>query len=212
MRRSLAFIVAAACSRSEPVPLATGSGHPDQAPHATASLETIPAVYVAGFLSGAYHTNSNIPVVYADLDKKRYVMMGKHAQAELPFTAKPDEADRAFTAFFVANDYAIGGEEPTDRHPKVMIDGKEMVVVGMDELLPTMPDDLKARFTPAQLELLRGVATNAGYRVLGKRVPLVYCSGYKASASITYVDAKSEHEYQLTEARPAFAALRAAAQ
>ena len=210
------FVLAGACNSSkpeaEPVVVVAAPPPPQGSGSASgsASLDDIAAIDIAGVLSGGYHTTGNVPIVYADLDQKKYVLMGKSGQRELAFKSKPEELDKAFEAFFTANQYAVSGKVPTDPHQKVMVDGKEMVVMRMDELLPTIPEDLKKRFTPAQYDLIERTAVNVGYRALGKRYPLIYCGGYKEAARITYIDAKSEHEYTLDKAPTAYAELRKA--
>src|SRR5512138_2915481 len=213
----IVLVVAGACNSSKPervevvAPPTQGSASASgSAARGSASLDDIAAIDLAGFLSGGYHTTGNVPIIYADLDQKKYVLMGKSAPRELAFESTPEELDKAFEAFFLANQYPVSGKELTDPHQKVMVGGKEMVVMRMDELLPTMPDDLEKKFTPAQYELLSHTTMTAGYRVLGKRYPLIYCGGYRDTARVTYIDAKSEHEYTLDKATTAYAELRKA--
>ncbi|HUJ61094.1 MAG TPA: hypothetical protein VLX92_21470 [Kofleriaceae bacterium] len=177
MKRALVVVavVAIGCKdkpAAEPVPAPQAQAG-GSAAAGLASLRTLPAIDLVGYLSGNYHTASNNPAMYADLDRKVFVMMGKHGKAEVPLD-KPDDATTAFESFLVLHGYAADGRPPTDDHQKVMVDGKEMVVVTTDELFPEMPADLRAHFSDAQNDALYHTRPHDGYALLAEKEPVVW--------------------------------------
>jgi hypothetical protein len=193
----LAFVLVLACKKSEPQEVVLPAKTSDRK-----VLSTLPTKDLVGYLSGNYHTGGNNPAIYADLDRKMFVMMGKRSFAELPMTTKPAEAAAAFESFFVLHGYHANGKTPTDDHQKVMVDGKEMVVVSTDELFPKMPADLKALFTPEQAELLYHTPPSDGYKLVAAKYPLMYCYTH----SIAVLSSHDEHEFPIEKASDAFAA------
>jgi hypothetical protein len=166
-------------------------------------LQPLPAVDLVGYVSGHYRTGGNNPAIYADLDRKMFVMMGKRGTAELPL-AKPDEVGPAFAQFLVAHGYAANGVQPTDDHAKVVIDGKQMVVVTTDEIFPKMPDELKAHFTPAQLELLYHTRPRDCFEMVAAKYPVIWAY----SESLEVLGPGFHQEFPIAQASEAFAAYR----
>ena len=169
-----------------------------------AILEDVSTRDLVGYHSGHYQTIGNNPAIYADLENKVFVMMGKKSVAELPMATNSNEAATAFETFIVLHGYAANGKQPIDSHQKVTINGQEMVVMTRDELLPTMPTDVKAHFTAEQFNLLENQSSRNGYRVIATRVPLMYCY----AGSIVVLGANEEHEFPVAQATDAFVAFR----
>jgi hypothetical protein len=133
----------------------------------------LPAKDLVGYLTGSYGTFSNNPALYADLDRRVFVMMGKRATAELALD-RPDEAIAAFEKFLVLHGYAANGVQPTEDRAQILIDGKPMVLVDVAELVPRMPPELEAHFTQAQRDLLGRTAPGAGFALLARRYPVIW--------------------------------------
>lgn len=166
-------------------------------------LAALPAVDLVGYLSGRYGTGGNNPAIYADVDGKLFVMMGKRGTAELPLD-RPDEAIAAFEQFLVLHGYPANGKQPSDDRTRVVIDGKEMVVMTSAELFPTMPDEQKARFTQPQLDLLYRTAPGNGYAMLAARYPLIWAY----SSSLSVQGPGFAQDFPIASASDAFAAYR----
>ena len=201
--------VVVACGKSEPtpVPSPTRSAEPTApTPKPTTEdpkiLDALPIKDLVGYLSGNYHAGGNNPAIYADLDRKVFVMMGKRGSVELPMATKPAEAAAAFESFLVLHGYEANGKSPTDEHQHVMVNGKEMVVMTTDELFPEMPADLKAHFTPEQYDLLYHTRPSDGYARVAAKYPLMWCYTH----SVAVVGPKHpEHEFPIAKASDAFA-------
>jgi hypothetical protein len=203
--RILAITLAlASCTkrREEPAEIAVAA-KPDQG-----VLRPIKVEDAVGYLSGNYHTISNNPAIFAD--GTRFVMMGKQYRKEVAFA----DRDRAFATFeqlLLDHGYAANGKPAPDRHQKVMVDGKEMVVVQMGELFPEMPAELKARFTAAQLAVLDHTTTTDGYRLFSGHDPRYapHPVIYASSKQLTVVGPGTEKSFPIERATEAFTAYRA---
>ena len=215
-RFAFALVLLAACSnKAEPVPdrleATTPTAEKPEAskPEAKHSddpkiLDALPLRDLVGYVSGNYHTGGNNPAIYADTDRKVFVMSSKAGYAELPFATKAAEASAAFEAFLLDTGYKANGKEPGDTHQKVMVNGKEMVVMTNDELFPKMPADLRAHFTDDQYDLLYHSRPGDTYQRIAKKYPVLWCY----SGTIALVGGK---EYPVAKANDAFAALFKAA-
>lgn len=194
----ISLLVLLACKSSDPAPIAE-----KPAPIADrSSLDKLPVADLVGYFSGAYHTSSNNPGVYYDASKHVIAMSGRSGSAELPSTTKPEEVRDALEVFFLANDYEINGKKPTDKHQKVMVNGKEMVVMPMTELFPEMPADLKAHFTSEQYDLLYKTASTDGYGIVAKKYPVMFA--YLGAIEVRLPDG-SKSVFDLQKANDAFA-------
>ncbi|HEY4183396.1 MAG TPA: hypothetical protein VGM90_41515 [Kofleriaceae bacterium] len=198
MRCLVLVLALVACSKSEPQPAPVEtklSAEP-------AILDTLSLEDLVGYASGAYHAGGNNPAIYADIDHKTIVLMGNKATAKIPIATQPAEAAAAYEAFLVQHGYEANGKQPTDEHQHVMINGKEMVVMSTDELLPAMPADLKAHFTPAQYDLLYHTPVAANLARVALKVPVMYCY----SNMIAVIGpAHPLKEYPIEQASKAFA-------
>lgn len=196
----IVLVALGACKKSAPEP----TGEPEKVAEPakpTAGLSAVPAKDLVGYLSGNYHNGSNNPAMYADLDRKVFVMMGERAAAEVPFD-KPAEATAAFEKFLVLHGYAANGTPPTDDHQKIMVAGKEMVVMPMDELMPEMPAELKAKFTTEQYSTLYKTNRYDGYAVVAVKYPIIW-----AYAETLVVQGKNpRQEFPIEKATDALAA------
>jgi hypothetical protein len=204
---ALCLLALTTCDRPQPVQLAAPAQALPPAPSpfkpGTGTLDTLAPEDLVGYLTGNYHTSSNNPAIYADRDRKVFVMMGKRAKAELPLD-KPEEAMAAFEKFLVLHGYAANGKQPTDDHSKVMVDGKEMVVMTSDELFPKMPDELKAHFTQTQFDLLYRTAPREGFHHLAATHPLIWAY----TQTLVVLGSGVEKEFPVAQADDAFAEYR----
>jgi hypothetical protein len=203
------LLVALGCDRSpatpaQAAPAAAPASAPAQRP-GVGALSALPTEDLVGYLSGNYHTISNNPAVFADLDRRRIVMMGKSGRRELPIATRPAEAARQYEAFLLDNDYAANGKTRADPHPKVQVGSQEMVVVSMGELFPEMPADLKAHFAPAQLDVLYHLSGTEGYRLVAARGPVMWC--YTGTVEVD--GAGTKRAFPVEKANEAFAAFQA---
>jgi hypothetical protein len=189
-----------ACN-DKPVPVVVEAG-PDPAAHANEVLKTIPAQDIAGFMSGNYHTVSNNPVMYADTDRGVFVLMGAKTRAELPI-AKRKDATAAYEQLLLLHGYEPNGKKPDPvARPTIMIDGSPLVVVTMDELLPTMPPEIRKRFTDEQYDTLGHVDGRTGLRVVAAKYPALFAY----SKSIVVLGRGAEQEFPIEKANDAFSA------
>jgi len=185
-----------ACSKTQAQAVEDAAAKPD-----VRLLESMPAKDLAGYMSGYYPgTMHNHPMMYADLDRKVFVMMGNQGTAELPL-AKARDAVAAFEEFLLAHGYPVNGKQPkTDQHVKIVVDGKELVVVNAEELLP--PDrELKEHFTPEQLDALEHTSASFGYPLIAKKYPLMYAY----TRSLVVLGPGFEREFPIAQGSDAFA-------
>jgi hypothetical protein len=155
------------------------SDHPADPPARPAAdlglLRSLPAKDLVGHLTGAYGTINNNPAIYADTDRKLFVLMGRRGTIELPLD-KPDDATAAYEPFLVAHGFPANGAQPTDDHARIVVNGQTMVLIAADELLPQMPPELKVHFTEPQLELLNRAQPDDCYQLLAARYPAMHAS------------------------------------
>jgi hypothetical protein len=230
MKHALALVVVAAlgCRKhEEPVqvvapvstdeakrPAGGSTDGPDTLPAGEAgdrkALLALPVVDGVGFLTGNYHTSSNNPAMYADPERKLFVLLGKKARLELPL-GKPEDAIAAYEQFLLQHGYAANGKTAPDDHQKVMVDGKEMVVMQMSELLPEMPADLASHFTPRQRKVIGNTTGTNGFKLFSGHDkdyaphPMLY-AGAKA---VFVVGPDTDKQFPIEQASAAFAEYRA---
>jgi hypothetical protein len=193
-----ALLTLAACGKSQ----STGAdaGATDASAHAASVLKTIAPEDLAGFMSGNYHTSHNHPALYADMDRNVFVLIGRQGRAEIPLS-KPDDAVRAYEQFLLLHGYEPNGKKASER-PTIIVDGKPLVIVTMDELFPTMPPDIRKRFSAEQYDVLEHTDGRAGYRVVAATYPLMYAY----SKSLVVMGPSGEEEHPIEKASDAFSA------
>jgi len=173
------------------------------------ALLALPIVDGIGYMSGNYGTSHNHPAMFADPARKVFVLMGKKGKAEVPF-AKVDDALAAYEQFLLQHGYAANGKEAPDDHQKIMVDGKEMVVMTMQELMPEMSSETKARFTERQYKVLRNTTGTAGYQQLSGHVtefpphPLMFAG----AEQVFVVGPGTDKSFPIAKASEAFAEYR----
>ncbi len=209
---ALVLVLVASCGKSESRRVSTEV--PDETPtkqldarHALTSVKIEDGI---GFLTGNYHTSSNNPAMYADPDKHMFVLLGNKSRLEVPL-ADPSKAIAAFEDFLLLHGYSPNGKTAPDTHQKIMVDGKEMVVMRMDELLPTMPADLRSRFTTAQYDALEHTSGTTGFRLYSghdKDYP-AHPLMFAYTKSISVVGPDTEKDFPIEKASEAFAEYRA---
>lgn len=173
------------------------------------ALLALPIIDGVGFLTGHYHTSSNNPAMYADSERKLFVMLGKKGKLEVPI-ANAEDAIAAYEQFLLRHGYPANGKDAPDDHQKVMVDGKEMVVMEMSELLPEMPADLKKHFTPRQHEVIRNTSGTKGFELFSGHDkdypphPLMYAG----SNQVFVVGPDTDKSFPIAQASAAFAEYR----
>lgn len=202
----VALVALAGCKRSRPEPAVTEP--PKQAPADREALRAVKVEDAFGYLTGKYHTSSNNPALYADPERKLYVVLGKRGRTEFPL-AEP--AIAAYEDLLLDSGYHVNGKTPADHHQKVMIDGKEMVVMSTAEIFPEMPADLKSHFTANQLEILYHTTGTAGvalYSGHDKDYPS-HPAMWAYSGSIEVIGPDIVKDFPVEQASEAFAEYRA---
>lgn len=194
----LANVIALGCSRS------VASVEDAAKPAVDPALRSIPARDLVGYASGNYGTSHNHPAMYADLERKVFVLMGQRGTAEIPLD-EPDRATRAYVEFLLLHGYPANGKTPPETHPKIVIDGKELVVVAPEELFPQTGSATKARFTPSQRATLDHTSGTDIFPLVGEKWPIVFAYG----STVVVVGPKQRQKFPIANADDALAAYRA---
>ena len=158
-----------------------------------------------GYMSGNYGTSHNHPAMYADTERKVFVLMGRKGKGEVPF-AKVDDALAAYEQFLLQHGYAANGKPAPDEHQKIMVDGKEMVVMTMSELMPEMSTETKAKYTDRQYKVLRNTTGTDGYKQFSGNVtefpphPLMFAG----AEQVFVVGPDTDKQFPIAQATEAF--------
>jgi hypothetical protein len=141
------------------------------------ALNGVPVENIIRFASSNFHLVGNNPCMYYDAGSDEYVISGKKLFQRIKASERK-EAMHAFHEFLRDRTYSPDGDSARQEYQKVMINGKEMYMAQMDDLLPQIKPEERALFNEQQYNVLEHTAGSDIYRYLAteRSTPVVYAS------------------------------------
>jgi hypothetical protein len=195
------FLAFSSCSNdAEPATADTLSGI-DSVKHTEKVMDGISTENLFRFFGSNFHLVGNLPNFYFDSETNEYVICGKAMFQRYPAN-KQKEALTEFHDFLRVKGYEPDGDSSKQVYTKVMHNGKEMVYMTMDELLPKMLPEEEALFKEGELGILRNTSSGVAYPYLAnnRNCPLMYAS----SAGIRIEAKNLKKEIKMENAKEAF--------
>jgi hypothetical protein len=167
------------------------------------ALTTISTEHLFRFFSSNFHVTGNLPCMYYDPTSDEYVISGKKLFTKIKAENRKGAMD-SFHEFLCVRGYSPDGDEAQEEFQKVKVDGKDMYVAQMSDLLPEMLPEEKALFTGEQIQAMRQTSPSYAYHFLGtdRDCPLVYAS----SAGLRIEGKNIQKEIKMENAKDALEA------
>ncbi|HET6992270.1 MAG TPA: hypothetical protein VFJ43_13135 [Bacteroidia bacterium] len=168
-----------------------------------AVLNTISTENLFRFFSSNFHVIGNNPCMYYDSTSDQYVICGKTLYKRMSADNRKDVM-AYFHEFLCDRGYSPDGDTAKDEYQKAEMNGKEVYVVSMDDLLPQMKPEERALFNEQQYNTMMQTAGSDAFHYLGneRNCPLIYAS----SSGLTIEGKKISKEIKMENARTALTA------